>query len=663
MSEQVFDQEFNFFNIIPFSPGEEEKLADEVKEYTARTGNRNVLYCLTLSPSGFPAINKALYMLESYKKLKNHLIGSPARLGVLFQAVLGHGVRNFPPTDLKSRPIEPWVRMVNCEGALTRYCPLDPGFRKYIYDMTVLFAKESPCFILGDDDIRSFAPKAECFCELHTAEFNRMTGKNFTPEEYRKAVLECQVGDEVYTAYETLRKGIPNGVATIIREAVDSVDPEIRCGSCMPGWEFLFNDETARCFAGNHPPVMRIANANYSESSAKHYPYLVVKTQALRMAHQEIPVVLDEADTCPHNLWSRAAISFHAKLCSSIFAGVNGAKLWYVNAHKADKPVSRNYTDILAENKGLYQTLAAEVKKTRPTGVIIPAHKNFAEWHAPYFNDRIGRLLLVPEDNMATVMLGHIGVPFKASFDFDEDEVYAIAGAPSIEHLSDAELKKLLSKRVILDGPAAAAVCARGFSEALGIDAVHKEFSYNRELRTDGKGGYVTSMNKNTPFFTVKDEAAEVFTELHYISYPGADDDEYISPATVIYKNAWGGTVCSMCFHHEIVFSQFNERRKDFFVEIIEKLMGKKMPLYCNDTQNITVITREYSDGALLAEVCNINFDPLKGIQLVCGKVPEKVQVLLGDGSWSEVPFTVENGTVRIGCTLGCYELVVLKIG
>ena len=175
MKDQTFDRDFVFFNILPYSPGEEKQLAGEAIEYTVRTGNRNVLYSLTINPAGFPAMKKVHLMLESYRKLKAELQGSETRLGVLYQAVLGHGARNFPPTDLKSRPVEPWVRMVNTEGKLTRYCPLDKRFRKYIFDMTVLFAKEAPCFILGDDDIRSFAPLAECFCELHTAEFNRMT--------------------------------------------------------------------------------------------------------------------------------------------------------------------------------------------------------------------------------------------------------------------------------------------------------------------------------------------------------------------------------------------------------------------------------------------------------------------------------------------------------
>ena len=662
MKDQTFDQDFVFFNILPYSPGEEKQLAGEAIEYTARTGNRNVLYSLTINPAGFPAMRKVHLMLESYRKLKAELQGSETRLGVLFQAVLGHGARNFPPTDLKSRPVEPWVRMVNTEGKLTRYCPLDERFRKYIFDMTVLFAKEAPCFILGDDDIRSFAPLAECFCELHTAEFNRMTGKNFTPEEYRRAVLQCKRGDEVYEAYEILRRGIPNTVATIIREAVDSVDPEIRCGSCMPGWEFLFNGETAKCFAGKHPPVMRVANSNYMETTAKIYPYLVLRTMALRLAHKDIPVVLDEADTCPHNLWSRAAISMHAKLISSIFAGLNGAKLWYVNTHKGKTPISRNYTDILAENRGLYQTLAAECAKTELAGVVIPARKNFEDWHAAYYNENLQRIRLVPEETMATTMFGQVGIPFRASFERNEGEVYAVAGAETIGHLTDAELKELLSRKLLLDGPAAAAVSGRGFSDALGLTAEHREFSFNRECRTDNGQNYVIVQNSQVPFFTVTDPKAEVFTELHYVSFQGADDDEYIAPATVFYRNRFGGTVCSMVYHHNIVFSQFNIPRKNFFIEVIERLRGSKLPLVSADEQNITVVTRKYPDGAILAEVCNLNFDPLKQIALRCAAAPREVERLTGDGKWVRTPFQADGDCIRADIPLACYELAVLRI-
>ena len=76
----------------------------------------------------------------------------------------------------------------------------------------------------------------------------------------------------------------------------------------------------------------------------------------------------------------------------------------------------------------------------------------------------------------------------------------------------------------------------------------------------------------------------------------------------------------------------------------------------------MTVITREYAAGALLAEVCNINFDPLKTITLRCAKTPVSVEYLTGAGTWEALPFTAEGDNIKLPYPLACYELVILKV-
>ena len=163
----------NFFNIVPNIPGEEEILAAEAAEYAERTGNTVVLYCLTLHPEGYPAMKKAEKYIESFRKFKAALSGSKARAGILMQSILGH----WPRVD---KDEEQWTRSVNCRGDKVRFCPLDENFRKYIYDISVMCAKEEPVLILTDDDVRAFSPYAECFCPLHTKEFSLLMGKEFT---------------------------------------------------------------------------------------------------------------------------------------------------------------------------------------------------------------------------------------------------------------------------------------------------------------------------------------------------------------------------------------------------------------------------------------------------------------------------------------------------
>ncbi|MBR4665251.1 MAG: hypothetical protein IKO93_15400, partial [Lentisphaeria bacterium] len=299
MNEQ---ENFRFYNIVPCNPGKEELQAQDVIELEARTGIDIALYSLTLHPEGFPARKKAEYLIESYRKFSRALQGSKVKPGVLIQSILGH----WPRVD---KDEEQWTRTIDLLGRKVRFCPLDPGYRNYIFQTIADLAKEHPCFLLGDDDIRSFSPNAECFCDLHTAEFNRRTGHSFTPEEYRQAVAESKVGDEIFNAYEQLRQDTVNGVCGLIREALDSVDPTIPAGTCMPGWELRFNGFASRAIAAKgQPPVMRIANSRYMETTDIDFAGTHLRSQALRQFWKEIPVVLDETDTCPHTLFSKSAI-------------------------------------------------------------------------------------------------------------------------------------------------------------------------------------------------------------------------------------------------------------------------------------------------------------------------------------------------------------------
>lgn len=119
--------------------------------------------------------------------------------------------------------------------------------------------------------------------------------------------------------------------AGIIRKAIDSVNPAIRCGYCTPGSEFLMTGKMAKALAGGTKPFLRINNAMYMEGDAKFFPHRMAYTQSLRKINSDIPEVLDESDTFPQNRYSKAAISMHAHITGAILNGLNAAKLWLTN--------------------------------------------------------------------------------------------------------------------------------------------------------------------------------------------------------------------------------------------------------------------------------------------------------------------------------------------
>lgn len=642
---------FKFYNIVPCNIGHEKQQAEDVIELEAKTGINIALYSLTLHPEGFPARKKADLLIESYRKFSRALQGSRVKPGVLLQSILGH----WPRVD---KDEEKWTRTIDLDGNIKRFCPLDKNFQKYIFETVATLAKEKPCFILGDDDIRLFSPEAECFCKLHTAEFNRRTGKHFTPEQYRLAVRECKVGDKIFTAYEQLRQDTVNGVCRLIRKAIDSVDPSIPAGTCMPSKEIRFNGYAAKAIAGKEQlPVMRLAGGMYCDYATLNFCTNHLEVMIYRLFWHDIPEVLDEADTCPQSLFSKSASSLHTRLCSAIFAGVNGAKIWYVNTHKGDFPVNRKYTDILEKYRRYYPALAKTLCDATPEGIIIPAHDKFPHWHPA--NPTEG---FIPQENWVDRMLGIYGIPFRASFDLNEDGIYAIAGESSIERFSDDQLTQLMTRKLLLDGPAAVALTRRGFAGDLGVKAEYRDFAFNREISADGKTLYPISKFPQIPFLTKTGAKAETLTSLGYAAFNNSPEIKTVSPGAVLYRNSRGGVICTTAFQLNFNYSWKQDLRKIWMIMVLDRLNGKKLSYTAADFQRVTLLQRKSKTGETVLGLFNLNFDPMDTVSIRCAKKPGKAELLQPNGRWKKLTFEWKKGIMELPVRLECYEPAVFRI-
>lgn len=647
------EPDYWFFNVVPCSIGQEEQQAQNLIELEKRTGINIALYCLSLQPEGAPASRKAEILIDSYRKFSRALAGTAVRPGILLQSILGHRIS-------AAEKSEQWTRAINTKGVPGRFCSLDPGFRKYIFDTIATLAKEKPSFILGDDDIRGFAMKgAECFCPLHTAEFNRRTGRNFTPEQYLRAVSECKIGDPVFTAFEQLRRDTVLGVCKLIRQAIDSVDPAIPAGVCSPGWELRYYNEAAKAIAGkNQPPVQRIASGYYMEQTALELPWNHLFSLGQREAYRDIPILLDEADTCPHSLFSKSAQTFHEKIGSAIFAGLNGSKTWYVNGIRGEFPVSPKYTAILEKYRRFYPELARTVRGSSPQGIIIPLHRQFIYWHpAGKQNEHF-----TPAESWVRNTLGVYGIPYRASFDYGLNGIYAIAGKSTVDRLTDDEIKQLLSRRVLLDGPAAAALTDRGFADWLGVRAERRTFAYNKEVSADGKRRYNLPLDPDVPYLELTDPKAEVISFLRLAPNRYAQESKVVCPGCVIYRNAAGGTVCTAVYHQKVRWCWARDDRKAWLLRVLDRLNGGTLPYAADDNQWIMLHHRKLSAGEDVLGLFNLGYDPLEKITLRCAAEPGRVELLTPEGKWIPVKTEWKSGKLTADVRLECNGLAVFKI-
>ena len=641
------DGRFRLYNVVPMYLDHEAEQAAKCVEMFERTGEDLALYSLTLHPEGKPAQAKVDRYVESYRAFAAALKGTKVRPGVLVQAILGH----WPRTD---KDIEPWERTIDQDGKTVRFCPLDPGFGAYIEYVFKALAAEHPAFVLTDDDVRAFSHGAECFCKTHVKIFNGRHGTNYDSDGLRAAVAASKPGEKTYDGFFALqREMMHEAVVGRIRRAIDSVDPSVEVGFCIAGEETYLSAPMARRIAAKgQVPVMRCATGCYNERlSAQRFPGSFLRQMSFCELYRGSGIdLLDEADTCPQNPWSKSARSFFTHMTTACFAGMKGAKTWYVNSIRATGiPVTGAYTDVLSENRGFLDALAREVAESRQVGVAIPCFTNRPAWHLVHNHSQF----MTEPGGVFETYLAAFGIPGYACRDFgDRDRVFALTSGKEVERMTDAELTRLFSGKVLVLRDAAVALTKRGASWATGVTAEMKPLMFNGER--DGVNGtrfsYSPTLSGSVEFRLAN--GAERLGDLTFRPYAGMPDPEIVAPATVFYRNRLGGEVITMAYHHRMFdLEKFGEGRKRQLVSLVDRLAGGRALTVCENDQDVLTAERVRPDGRHLVLVVNLCSDPIRRLSL---RVPDgaKLERLMPDGSWHPA-----DGGVRVGF----YEAVVMR--
>ena len=657
-AEAVSDDSFTMLNIMPSMPGREEVAANDAIEFAKRTGNPYCLYSLTLFPQGRPASKTVDAAVASYRKWAKLLEGSQVRPSILLQAIIGHWTQ-----DLAEKEREPWQRAINVKGAVTRYCPLDPGYQAYIRDTGRKLAECRPAVILSDDDVRAFSPLAECTCPLHTAEYNRRTGRSLTPEELRKLIAKADWRSGEHLAFAEMQRDTVATVCRLLREGIDSVDPSIPSGVCEPFWAWSrrYIPDTARAMAGpNHTAFVRLANGEYTEGAAKQsVGAITLRTMASaeRLRSSRL-LLLDEADTWPHNAWSKSAAAFHAKLAVSAFIGLKGAKLWYVNAHKGRYPVNRHYTDILERHRGFYQALSSATRGTTLGGVLIPCAKTYPDFGVA----ASGNCDTCDMEGWVHGIFSWYGIPYCATEDFRRDGIYAISGDKFLSRLSDEDIRAMLSRRAIVDGSAAKVLLRRGFGELMGVEPVADEPLFTGD-RSEMRDDFMTFPKSTKPTLFRALPGAKTLSSFIWRESSFAQEFDRVAASGVAFTNRLGGTVVTTSFRTGLGVSyRCSEARQTYVNDLLDAAGGKPFENSCMNAQNVQTLVRRAPDGTELVLAENLNYDPENAVRLRRSARPASVEAMSDNGVWTPAAYTHADGILSIPCDWPCYGVKVFRV-
>lgn len=640
-----------FINVVGLFPGRLDYMVSEAKRLQKESGLNEVALCLTLHPEGFPAIEKPIFYVKLFREYKKALEGTGIHVGILLQSLIGHGWPGAPVSQ------EKWQQTLNIHGNLVRWCPLDPGFQDYVKKSVIMLAEEEPYSFLVDDDVRLIDGHGlECFCPLHMKRFNALSEREYTSEELRGIVKDAEPGDPLLERFEKVRKESLIEFAGIIRKAIDSVNPAIRCGYCTPGSEFLMTGKMAKALAGGTKPFLRINNAMYMEGDAKFFPHQMAYTQSLRKINSDIPEVLDESDTFPQNRYSKAAISMHAHITGAILNGLNAAKLWLTNLGWPDPATEKPYDEIMGKHAGYYQALEETMRTAKLQGPITPIHNWGKFWHPVKPEKAFWKSDWQPQ------VLGQTGIPARYEFPA-EPGIRMLAGEDSVAFFSDDELRDMLSGSLLLDGTAAKEFCKRGFSKEIGVNAETREFRFNYEQECETKEQLSLMNDFVCPFLTVNSPDTEILTQLVSIPYRKSSQETVIAPGTTLYRNAAGGKVAVYTAHLQMPwYNYLSPGRKRLLIKVLDKLNGTPLPYIVMEGQNIYALHAILPDQTDLLAIINLNFDALSSIHIRVQKAIRGVQYLSGRGTWEALEWKQKGNSLEISQGLADYEPIILKI-
>ena len=644
----------HLYNVIPIFPGHEEFAISEILRQNREVGLDRYLVSLSFHPQRTPASDLIPVLCERFRKVRDGIAGSGVELGVLVQSTLGHGWNGKVPLTR-----ETWQHVVSFDGRENpRFCMLDPGFRAYVRDCIAAIAAERPSLLLVDDDfgIRT----GECFCPLHRAAFNEAVGRDIPAEELNAILRDGPVDDPVSIAVSrTFRKTVAD-LAKEIREAIDAVDPSMRCGLCACGGGWWENDAIVHALAGpNTKPFMRVNNASYGNADSGTLVRSLRTTCRVRYQLNGIEDVIDESDTFPQNYMSEPAALFHAHVTEAMLSGLQGCKLW---TSEFQQPVhtgsQRRYEARLRDFRGFYDAIPDIVRGIRwqgVSGIVIRPREGYGGHPLRSSSVIYPHHGHTPIEAVYALPLRYDGIETGGIFTLREEDV---------EVMTDEQLEALFANKVVVDSLAARKLTARGFAPLMGVEASEggQDFTFNSEIAADGSCSNGYMWDESTSLLKPVADGVEVLA--NFCRGDRFATPEIVAPSHTLFTNRLGGSVAVLGWHLDLVFfKMFRPFHRKLFIALLDKLNGSPLEMVVESDEQELVRHGILADGSELLAVIRLSVDADASIPLRLVRTPKSVERLSPKGEWEPVPFTRKDPLlVEIGAPLLCYEPVVLRL-
>jgi len=489
-------------------------------------------------------ISTWLELLRPWKKLLE-------REGLKVSLNPGHTIGQ---TDRGRRlkPDQDWQTMVDWKGqqAQAVVCPLDPGWRTYYSETLRLFAVEGYRVIWLEDDLRlaNHSPLdwGGCFCPLHVVEFNRRAATSADRNEIVEKLLQPGTPHPWRAIWLDMWDETQTAMVDEWRQVVEPYGCRLGLMSSGPEMHAMEGRHWSRwweALAGDNPPIHRPHFTGYGDMLGSQLPGTITM---MDLNHTVIPPGTEfgpEIENSPHG-WSK---SYRQTAAVMMVAQVFGAEC--LNISLFDYPGNLPSDDpgpisFLSEWKPTLNWLSGLFPPDLASqGIGCPWSEEMA-YQRHTTTGKQWMELHTPTGGWPN-WLGGFGHAFQIH---KSEYINALSGGLAWA-FNDEEIRWMLQRGLLLDGPATAVLVERGFSHWLGVDKTHfitqNDALYVVEETTDPdfslRVGALISVNDRS--CSKRLLQGELMTGARIVSILRDPKSSQVGHGVIIYENELGGRV------------------------------------------------------------------------------------------------------------------------
>ncbi len=481
-----------------------------------------------------------------------------------------------------------FVRMVSPDGKVSKstICPTDEAYCAEMCAFIRDCAEIGVDMIQFDDDFRYGFQDIGfgCVCDNHLKKIREYLGEDAGREAIVNGIMNG--GKNKYRdAFLAVNGAVFEEFAKKCRDALDSVNPEIRMGfcSCITSWDIdgTTPDRLAVILAGKTKPFYRLIGAPYwAALNAWGHTRIsyVIEQERLEAARRENPdiEIFSEGDTYPRPRYRVPAAYLEGMDTVLRADGCTDGILKYTFDYTSDWDFEKGYNETHIRNMPVYDAIDGMFSGRETVGVrVFDSIRKFGNLNMPYY-----------EDNPSKVQELAFSVTARFLTANSLPTVYGGNEYSGAAFGEDARIltPEMLSNGAIIDYEAAIILKEKGIDTGIIAENGTASLSTSEYFSS----GEITNTLTSTRIHRVSLSANAVVES--YIEENG----EKI-PVFYRYENADGLRFAVFTFDgyraEEYAFRNY-ERQKQV-INALEWMSGKKLPAVCKGHPDLYILTKK----------------------------------------------------------------------